>query len=351
MSTNTLYLFSPSSFLTPRLGKYQRWRERARLLGLTQEAKNRLEWIIYYFEKSDKNARLTCRRFGIAPKTFYKWLNQFDETNLHILESKSKAPKNTRKREYSPLQYQRIVKLRKANIRFGKMKLLSMYKQAYPEDDNISSWKVQCMIKHSGLYYQPQKQQKINRKRKLSQKRKRITELKKKKVNGFLLCLDTVIKHWKGQKRYVLTAIDRHSKVAFARMYTTHSSYNARDFLYRLHFLLDGKIKNVQTDNGSEFKKYFDQACQKMNIPHYWSRNQTPKDNAVNERFNRTLQEEFIQMGNMTSDTKVFNKRLTEWLVHYNYERPHQTLDYMPPINFNYKYHKVLPMYPSSTIH
>jgi len=30
-------------------------------------------------------------------------------------------------------------------------------------------------------------------------------------------------------------------------------------------------------------------------------------------------------------------------------KRPHQTLGYMPPINFSYKYHKVLPMYPSST--
>ncbi|MBI5230139.1 MAG: transposase [Candidatus Magasanikbacteria bacterium] len=46
---------------------------------------------------------------------------------------------------------------------------------------------------------------------------------------------------------------------------------------------------------------------------------------------------------------ELFNIKLTEWLIHYNFERPHQTLDYMPPINFTYKYHNVLPMYPSST--
>lgn len=70
---------------------------------------------------------------------------------------------------------------------------------------------------------------------------------------------------------------------------------------------------------------------------------------AVNERFNRTLQDEFISFGNMTADTAVFNHRLTEWLVEYNFRRPHQALGYLPPMNFTFKYHKVLPMYPSST--
>jgi transposase InsO family protein len=132
-------------------------------------------------------------------------------------------------------------------------------------------------------------------------------------------------------------------------MYTTHSSASARDFLYRLHLLLDGKIENVQTDNGSEFHRHFETACQQLNLAHYWSRIKTPKDNAVNERFNRTVQDEFISLGNMTADTVTFNHNLTEWLVEYNFSRPHQTLGYLPPISFTFKYHKVLPMYPSST--
>ena len=65
--------------------------------------------------------------------------------------------------------------------------------------------------------------------------------------------------------------IDKFSKVAFARMYTTRSSYNARDFLDRLYFLLRGKISNLQHDEGSEFKKYFNQECQKLNISEWFS--------------------------------------------------------------------------------
>ena len=213
----------------------------------------------------------------------------------------------------------------------------------------MTAWKVQCIVKASGLYYEPAKVAKTNRKRSIAYTRKKITELKRKPISGFLICLDTVVRYWNGTKRYILTAIDRHTKVAFARMYSTHSSLNAGDFLRRLHHLLDGKIENIQTDYGSEFHRHFDEACEELGLEHYWSRVKTPKDNAVNERFNRTLQDEFLSLGNMTADTVEFNKRLTEWLIEYNFRRPHQALRYMPPMNFIWKYHKVLPMYPSHT--
>jgi hypothetical protein len=41
----------------------------------------------------------------------------------------------------------------------------------------------------------------------------------------------------------------------------------------------------------------------------------------------------------------AFNKKLTEWLIEYNFHRPHEALGYETPIEFN----KVLPMYPSGT--
>jgi hypothetical protein len=78
------------------------------------------------------------------------------------------------------------------------MKLLAIYRQRYPEETTISAWKVQCIIEASGLYYSPLKQARINRKRSRSYARKRITELERKPVYGFLLCLDTVVRHWNG---------------------------------------------------------------------------------------------------------------------------------------------------------
>ncbi|OWK27063.1 MAG: hypothetical protein US76_00350 [Parcubacteria group bacterium GW2011_GWA2_38_13b] len=140
--------------------------------------------------------------------------------------------------------------------------------------------------------------------------------------------------------------IDSFSKVAFARMYKNANSYNASDFLNRLMYLVNGNIDNIQTDNGSEFGKYFNQACVKLKLGRYYSRVRTPKDNPVNERFNRTIQCEFINLGNFTPDVVKFNRNVTEWLIEYNFNRPHESLNYETPINFNNSA-KVLPMYPS----
>ena len=340
------YYLVPFHKLLPR---HEHWRKVAETLKLSKPAKLRLEWIIYYHATAGKNASLTARHFGITRKTFYKWQGRFSELNLRTPEDQPKAPHNTRQKEYSSLQYQRFISLRKEYIRYGKFKLLPKYQEKYPEDASISVWKIQRMIIEAGIYYKPQKQAQINRKRQRAQRKKRITELKQRKMTSFPLCVDTMVKYWKSKKRYILTAIDKYGKIAFARMYTTHSSYNARDFLNRLYYLLDGKIENIQTNNGSEFKKYFEETCRQLNIPQYYSRIKTPKDNAVRERFNRTLKEEFIQLGDMTDNTVLFNQRLIEWLIEYNFKRSHQSLDYMSPINFSCKYHKVLPMYPSST--
>jgi transposase InsO family protein len=312
---------------------------------LSQEAKSRLKWMDYY--QKTKNVSLTCRHFSISRKTFHKWKKVYDPYNLATLESGDRAPKKKRQREITPEQEMRIVALRKQHIHYGKEKIAKRYYQIHGEA--ISAWKVQKTIEKYRLYYHPKRTEAIRKKRARSQHKKRITQLKQKKVSGFLLQVDTIVIYWNGLKRYIVTGIDKYSKIAFARMYQTHSSYNSRDFLYRLNYLLDGKIENVQTDNGSEFLKHFDQACTTLNINHYFSRNHTPKDNAVLERFNRTIQEEFVNQGNFDLDTERFNRNLTEWLVEYNFRRPHQSLDYIAPINFQAKHLKLLPMYPSST--
>ena len=330
------------------LSKHARWRTITTKLDLSKKAKLRLEWMIYYETKANSNASLTCRHFGITRSLWYNWRNRFDENNLRSLEDRSTSPLNKRQKEYTSLQYERIVNLRKKYIRYGKVKLYHIYNKLY-KDADITQWKTQCIIEVSGLYYNAKKAQRTANKRNKAIKKKRITELKKKPKIGYLICLDTIVKHYNGQKRYILTAIDKYAKTAYARMYKNHNSLSAQDFLYRLLYLIDGNMQYAQTDNGSEFQKHFENACIKLNIPQYYSRNRTPKDNPDIERFNRTVKEEFIQLGNMSTNVSIFNRNITEWLIEYNFHRPHQTLEYMTPIAFTRKYSKVSKMYSSNT--
>jgi len=329
------------------LPKHERWRKQAVMLKLSSLAKKRLEWFIYYHAKGNGNAQKTARHFGIAPKTFHVWKKRFDERNLRSLEEKSRAPKRVRERQITGEEEARIIALRREHLRWGKQKIAVLYQRIY--GSTVSSWKVQYTVAKYRMYYHPAKNARTQAKRRRSKEKKRITTLAKKPFPGFLIALDTIVRYWMGTKRYIFTAIDTTSKIAFARMYTTKSSKNAGDFISRMAYLLDYEIWNTCHDNGSEFAKHFQTTIAKLKLDDYWSRINTPKDNPVNERFNRTLQEEFVDFGNMTADTVAFNRRLTEWLIEYNFVRPHQSLGYASPWEYYQKTAKVLPMYSSRT--
>ena len=83
----------------------------------------------------------------------------------------------------------------------------------YP--DKVTTWQIQKTIEKYNLYYHPIKNEKLRRKRKLSQKKKRITELKNKTITGFFFQVDTISLFCSGLKRYIFTAIDKTSKLAF----------------------------------------------------------------------------------------------------------------------------------------
>ena len=169
----------------------------------------------------------------------------------------------------------------------------------------------------------------------------------------FLFHLDTIVIHWGSIKRYILTAIDHHGKIGYARMYSTKSSRSAKDFLFRLNYLINAQIANVQTDHGSEFFKEFEEALDILEIQHWFSRVKIPQDNSIVERFNQTLEYEWLYDGHFAPDVKRFNKNLTEWLKEYNFKRPHETLDYQTPFEYYDNTSRIneylLPMHPAST--
>ena len=329
--------------------KYELWKGVAKTLKLSKKANSRLKWIIYYHTKADHNASLTIRHFGLNRSVFYYWFNRFDETDLSTLEDKSTAPLHTRQRKtIHTIEEQRGIKLRKEHMHWGKMKLAKVYEDIYQE--KLTSWQFQRIIQDFNLYPKPVKNTKTQVKRQRSLKKKRITELKKKKpVLGYLLHFDSIVIHWNGCKRYIITMIDDFTKIAYARMYKNHSSYSAKDFLNRVNYLLDDRINNIHSDNGSEFQKHFKQLGEQLKLTQYYSRIRTPKDNPSMERFNRTLKYEWLFDGNFNENIDIFNSNLKDFLIEYNFVRPHQTLNYLTPMQFAVKYKQVSERWSSNT--
>ena len=99
------------------LKEHDRWRKVAELLRLSRAARGRLEWIIFW-EKNGKDASFAARHFGISRKTFHKWISRFEKDFLRGLEDESRRPKRRRLRQYSALQYQKVVSLRKEYLRY-----------------------------------------------------------------------------------------------------------------------------------------------------------------------------------------------------------------------------------------
>jgi len=108
-----------------------------------------------------------------------------------------------------------------------------------------------------------------------------------------LIEVDTIVKFAWGIKRYIITAVDVHSRYSFALVYEKHDSHSTRDFFQKLERVFPYQIKAVQTDNGSEFHKYFKQYLKERRITHYWNYPGRPYRQGHIEKYNRTIQEEF----------------------------------------------------------
>ena len=112
------------------------------------------------------------------------------------------------------------------------------------------------------------------------------------------------------------------------------SKYSRECFIEFEQLLLSQNIKihTVQTDNGSEFEKNFDQYLESKEIKHVWTYPKSPKINGVIERYNRSIQEEWIYSYlDEIDDTKQFNTRLQQYLYFYNNQRVHESLGLKTP--------------------
>lgn len=270
--------------------------------------------------------------FEVSRPTLFRWKKALSGQRGHLdaLDPKSRAPKQRRDRQYPDGLLDKIVTLRTEHPRLGKKKLAVLLgiSESYAgrclsdltKRGLLPSGRKLSYYAKSGTY----REQPVFRRKKLRRKEKRGMEL------------DTIVRFIDGVKRYILTAIDVERRFAFAAAYTSHSSATAADFLGKVKDVCPFSLEELQTDNGSEFAKHFEEACTGLGITHFHTYPRSPKMNAHIERFNRTLSEDFIMRNRalLRDDVHAFNLKLVDWLLWYNTERPHESLGMLSPLRY-----------------
>jgi len=90
----------------------------------------------------------------------------------------------------------------------------------------------------------------------------------------------------------------------------------------------------LRSDNGCHYgAKIFKDEIRRLGIRHTRTMVNTPKGNAVIERFFRSLKEECVWQQRF-SNFEQAKEAVDKWVLDYNTERPHQTLDYLTPQQF-----------------
>jgi transposase InsO family protein len=157
----------------------------------------------------------------------------------------------------------------------------------------------------------------------------------KPKEAGDLVQIDAITIFLAGIKRYIICAIDIKTRFAFAYSYKTLSSATAKDFMSKLQEVAPFTIRQVQTDNGSEFHGHFDACLKAQGITHYWNYPKSPKMNTYVERFNGVIQRQHIGWHiDELYEPKLFNQGLMKYLVWYNTEKPHRGIGKVPPLRY-----------------
>lgn len=300
---------------------------------LSKEAKLRLKWIDYY-QSHNNNARLTCRHFGIAHRSFYRYYNRFAVVGLSGLEALSERPNKVR----SPNTPQHVIAivrtLRKNNPELSKYKLQVILKRDYGYSLSASS--VGRIITRHKLFYTPPVKQKGHPGRRSSIIRIRKPRGLEVAKPGDLIEVD--VKHLPntGSKRYAFVAIDVVSKQATIHIGSNISStQGALAWKKTVHRL--GLPKAIITDNGSENMGAFAELLASQTTAHYWARPHTPKDKPHVERFIGSLERECIQWGGVATDLADQQTIIDQWLKKYHSYRPHQALNYLTPDEYKAK--------------
>lgn len=269
-----------------------------------------------------------ARRFGVYRSTIKRWTDSFlelqeaQEITWHArrIPTKSARPKHSPNWTSFDLSLT-IVEVRLATNRCAEVVYQELLNQGYA----ISLSTVKRIIRQSGL---------IKEKSRWARYRK-FSKRPEVKAPGDLVEVDTVhFLHPITKKRYYATTlIDVYTRMAYVKIHERISQKASYETVTEARKKFGFEFKTIQTDNGGEFGKWFQDQLVSHNMNYRHTRVRRPNDNAHIERFNRTLREECLGDYLPSKESLLASQlRTNDWLDYYNHDRLHLGLQLMTPI-------------------
>ena len=296
---------------------------------LSREAKLRLRFLEY---RRTHSVAATCRHFGIARTTYYRWAQRFDPRDLTTLEDRPARPRRCPLPTWTPAQAAAVPQVRAAHPRWGKDKLAVLLRaQGVPLSVSMVG-RILTTLKQRGLLVEPP----MTRLRPQARHRRPYAIRKPKDYQatapGDLVQVDTMhLTPLPGVERRQFTALDVHSRSSIVGVRACATAGTARAFLAEIRDRFPFPVRALQVDGGSEFMAEFEAACQAPGLALFVLPPRSPKLNGHVERANRTHRQEFWECDDGALELPPLQAALRAWERADHEQRPHQALAYRTP--------------------
>ena len=287
---------------------------------IAQEAHARQRFLKYFLEHGD--ATETAMRFRISRKTLYKWLKRYDGTWESLMDRSRRPHNSPRAHTYEELRH-----IRRLAKKYRWTDLILAYqdmREKYAYTRSYGGFKriVRKLVAAKG------NQKKKKRKNKPYQRAAYPGQ--KVQVDVKFVPSECVVD---GRKYYQFTAVDECTRWTYRQMYDEHSTYSAEAFLIELIQQCPFLIREIQTDNGTEFTKalisnnskdrsLFEVKLEQYGIIYHRIRVATPRHNGKVERQHRIDQQRFydsLRMFSLEDGRKqlaVYQKKSNDYIKH-----------------------------------
>ena len=261
--------------------------------------------------------RKTARHLGFAHNTILRWLKQpilYGYRTRLMIPTRSSRPLH-HPHALDPMIVRRILELRQERNQCAEI----LHHRLMREGMTISISSVKRTLRRCGI-------SRFSKWKKWHQYPPRPDAGKP----GVLVEVDSMHDGPPEDRLSAYALIDVCSRWAYAAPSHRINSHASMRFVRKATSAAPFPFQTLQSDNGSEYSKWFTKIVEHNGLQHRHSRVRTPTDNAHVERFIQTLQRDCLNRIPKTFHS--WQKEIPEYIRYYNTERPHMGLNYQTPL-------------------